>query len=255
MTEPATRQAPWRMPPLLNRETRDPRVQSPGPRAGAPRRRAAARAAALRLHRLFEPRRVLRGPLRRLPRGLAPPGSGVTAADIEALAAAAHALVDDTVRSLQRRGDAGARRQRHPHRQPRRPQRRASGAGSTASSRSQVRPLLVPVGLDPAHPFPQVANKSLNFIARLAGKDAFGRRNTIDDRQGAARAAARDQAAAATGADQSFVLLTSVIRAHLGELFPGPRGRGVLAVPHHPRLRPRGRRRRQQPAPGAALRA
>ncbi|MFX7140109.1 RNA degradosome polyphosphate kinase, partial [Acinetobacter baumannii] len=30
----------------------------------------------------------------------------------------------------------------------------------------EVRPLLVPVGLDPAHPFPQVANKSLHFIAR-----------------------------------------------------------------------------------------
>ena len=44
---------------------------------------------------------------------------------------------------------------------------------------TQVRPLLVPVGLDPSHPFPQVANKSLNFIARLGGKDAFGRRNTI----------------------------------------------------------------------------
>ena len=42
-----------------------------------------------------------------------------------------------------------------------------------------MRPLLVPVGLDPSHPFPQVANKSLNFIARLAGKDAFGRRNTV----------------------------------------------------------------------------
>ena len=42
-----------------------------------------------------------------------------------------------------------------------------------------MRPLLVPVGLDPAHPFPQVANKSLNFIVRLAGKDAFGRENTI----------------------------------------------------------------------------
>jgi polyphosphate kinase len=43
----------------------------------------------------------------------------------------------------------------------------------------QVRPLLVPVGLDPSHPFPQVANKSLNFIVRLSGKDAFGRQNTI----------------------------------------------------------------------------
>jgi polyphosphate kinase len=43
----------------------------------------------------------------------------------------------------------------------------------------QVRPLLVPVSLDPAHPFPQVANKSLNFIARLGGRDAFGRANSI----------------------------------------------------------------------------
>ena len=43
----------------------------------------------------------------------------------------------------------------------------------------EVRPLLLPVGLDPAHPFPQVANKSLNFIVRLSGKDAFGRDNEI----------------------------------------------------------------------------
>src|SRR6185503_12452750 len=43
----------------------------------------------------------------------------------------------------------------------------------------EVRPLLVPVSLDPAHPFPQVANKSLHFIVRLKGRDAFGRENTI----------------------------------------------------------------------------
>jgi len=43
----------------------------------------------------------------------------------------------------------------------------------------QVRPLLVAGGLDPSHPFPQVANKSLNFIARLGGRDAFGRANGI----------------------------------------------------------------------------
>ena len=47
---------------------------------------------------------------------------------------------------------------------------------------SQVRPLLVPVGLDPAHPFPLVANKSLNFIVRLGGRDAFGRENRTASR-------------------------------------------------------------------------
>lgn len=43
----------------------------------------------------------------------------------------------------------------------------------------EVRPLLIPVGLDPAHPFPQVANKALNFIVQLGGHDAFGRSNEI----------------------------------------------------------------------------
>ncbi|HSN45422.1 MAG TPA: RNA degradosome polyphosphate kinase, partial [Casimicrobiaceae bacterium] len=42
-----------------------------------------------------------------------------------------------------------------------------------------VRPLLTPIGLDPAHPFPQVVNKSLNFIVELAGNDAFGRETSI----------------------------------------------------------------------------
>ena len=36
-------------------------------------------------------------------------------------------------------------------------------------------PVLTPMALDPAHPFPRVLNKSLNFILELSGKDAFGR--------------------------------------------------------------------------------
>ena len=44
---------------------------------------------------------------------------------------------------------------------------------------TNVRPLLVPVALDPSHPFPQVANKSLTFIVSLGGADAFGRQNNI----------------------------------------------------------------------------
>ena len=51
----------------------------------------------------------------------------------------------------------------------------------------EVRPLLTPIGLDPAHPFPQVVNKSLNFVVELSGRDAFGRDDGDRDRQGAAR--------------------------------------------------------------------
>jgi len=90
-----------------------------------------------------------------------------------------------------------------------------------------VKPLLVPVGLDPSHPFPQVANKSLNFIVKLKGKDAFGRENVIaivkvprvlprlillPD-----KLATKDK----DGRGQVVVSLSSVIRAHLTDLFPG----------------------------------
>jgi polyphosphate kinase len=88
---------------------------------------------------------------------------------------------------------------------------------------SQVRPLLVPVGLDPAHPFPLVANKSLNFIVRLGGRDAFGRENRIaivKVPRALPRVIRLPDALCQRG-QQGFVLLSSVIRAHLGTLFPG----------------------------------
>lgn len=86
----------------------------------------------------------------------------------------------------------------------------------------EVRPLLVPVGLDPAHPFPQVANKSLNFIVRLAGKDAFGRENEIAIVK-VPRVLPRviRMPAKVAGKGTGLVLLSSVIRAHLDTLFPG----------------------------------
>jgi polyphosphate kinase len=86
----------------------------------------------------------------------------------------------------------------------------------------QVRPLLMPVSLDPSHPFPQVANKSLNFIARLGGRGAFGRANDIAIVK-VPRVLPRviRLPDALCGGRQGFVLLTSVMRAHLGELFPG----------------------------------
>jgi polyphosphate kinase len=86
----------------------------------------------------------------------------------------------------------------------------------------EVRPLLIPVGLDPSHPFPQVANKSLNFIVRLGGKDAFGRENEIAIVK-VPRVLPRlirmpDKVA---GKRTLFVSLSSVIRAHLDSLFSG----------------------------------
>lgn len=86
----------------------------------------------------------------------------------------------------------------------------------------EVRPLLIPVGLDPSHPFPQVANKSLNFIVRLGGHDAFGRANDIAIVK-VPRALPRliPMPEKLCGKRRLFVSLSSVIRAHLGELFPG----------------------------------
>jgi polyphosphate kinase len=86
----------------------------------------------------------------------------------------------------------------------------------------EVRPLLLPVGLDPAHPFPQVANKSLNFIVRMSGKDAFGRDNEIaivKVPRSLPRLIALPEKLC--GKRQLFVSISSVVRAHLKDLFPG----------------------------------
>ena len=86
----------------------------------------------------------------------------------------------------------------------------------------EVRPLLIPVSLDPAHPFPQVANKSLNFIVHLGGRDAFGRQNDIAIVK-VPRVLPRmiRMPAKVAGDKRLLVSISSVIRAHLAELFPG----------------------------------
>ena len=86
----------------------------------------------------------------------------------------------------------------------------------------EVQPLLIPVGLDPSHPFPQVANKSLNFIVRLEGADAFGRVNEVAIVK-VPRVLPRFIAVPGKVAPlgRNYVSLSSVIRAHLSDLFPG----------------------------------
>jgi len=86
----------------------------------------------------------------------------------------------------------------------------------------EVRPLLLPVVLDPSHPFPQVANKSLNFIVRLSGHDAFGRNNEVAIVK-VPRSLPRviRLPEKLSGKKMLFVSISSVIRAHLKDMFPG----------------------------------
>lgn len=88
---------------------------------------------------------------------------------------------------------------------------------------AQVRPLLVPVALDPAHPFPLVANKSLNFILRTSAQDGDGASSSIvivKVPRSLPRVIRLPDRLMPKG-QQGFVLLTSVIRAHLSDLMPG----------------------------------
>jgi polyphosphate kinase len=89
--------------------------------------------------------------------------------------------------------------------------------------RSEVLPVLTPIGLDPAHPFPHVANKNLALIVSLDGQDAFGRRSGIAVVQ-VPRALPRVLRVADAGeprGQRSFVLLSRIVQTHIGELFPG----------------------------------
>jgi len=87
---------------------------------------------------------------------------------------------------------------------------------------ADVMPVLTPIGLDPAHPFPRVLNKSLNFAVQMEGKDAFGRNSGIAIVQ-APRVLPRVIRLPHTvaEAEHDFVFLSSVLHAHLKELFVG----------------------------------
>ncbi len=86
----------------------------------------------------------------------------------------------------------------------------------------EVMPVLTPIGLDPAHPFPRVLNKSLNFAVELQGKDAFGRNSALAIVQ-APRLLPRaiPMPPEVSGCKSGFVFLSSILHAHVGELFTG----------------------------------
>ena len=86
----------------------------------------------------------------------------------------------------------------------------------------EVDPVLTPIGLDPSHPFPRVLNKGLNLIVTVKGRDAYGRRGGVAVLQ-APRTLPRIFALPPEVASgpHDFVMLTSIIDAHVGLLFPG----------------------------------
>ncbi len=88
----------------------------------------------------------------------------------------------------------------------------------------EVMPVLTPIGLDPAHPFPRVLNKSLNFAVELQGKDAFGRNSgtaIVQAPRVLPRVIRLPPDVAST--PYEFVFLSSILHAHVSELFSGMR--------------------------------
>jgi polyphosphate kinase len=94
--------------------------------------------------------------------------------------------------------------------------------------RREIAPVMSPIALDPAHPFPQPLNKSLNFIVTLDGQDAFGRqigRAIVHAPRAFPRVVRLPDSVSAS--PYEFVLLSSIIEAHVGSLFPGMTATGA----------------------------
>lgn len=85
----------------------------------------------------------------------------------------------------------------------------------------EIEPVVTPLALDPARPFPRIQNKSLNFIVQLRGEDAFGREATLAIIQ-APRSLPRVVALPTDEHGiQRFVLLSTIVEEFVPRLFEG----------------------------------
>ncbi|GEN25705.1 polyphosphate kinase [Halomonas cupida] len=94
--------------------------------------------------------------------------------------------------------------------------------------RTEIEPVISPIGLDPSHPFPRLVNKSLNFIVELEGKDAFGREGglaILPAPRSLPRVIALPKTLCEDGFDE-YVFLSSMMHAHAEEVFPGMKVKG-----------------------------
>jgi polyphosphate kinase len=85
----------------------------------------------------------------------------------------------------------------------------------------EVEPVLSPLGLDPGRPFPRIQNKSLNFIVRVSGSDAFGRDTTLAVVQVPRSLPRVIRIPDGEPRDLSYILLSTVIQGCIDRLFPG----------------------------------
>lgn len=87
---------------------------------------------------------------------------------------------------------------------------------------AHVLPVLTPISIDPAHPFPRLVNKSLNFLLSLEGKDAFGRAlewAVVPAPRSLPRVIRLPDDL--TDGKDHHIMLSAVIHEHIGELFLG----------------------------------
>ncbi len=93
---------------------------------------------------------------------------------------------------------------------------------------NEIAPVLSPLGLDPAHPFPRLTNKSLNFIVDLQGVDAFGRESGFALVR-APRSLPRviRVPEEICGYENGFVFLSSIMHSQMASLFSGMEPLGV----------------------------
>ena len=91
----------------------------------------------------------------------------------------------------------------------------------------EVMPVLSPMGLDPAHPFPNVQNKGLNIVVNLEGRDAFGRDSGVAILP-VPRCLPRliHLPADLANSPHHFVMLSSVIHDNVDRIFPSMRVTG-----------------------------
>lgn len=91
----------------------------------------------------------------------------------------------------------------------------------------EVEPVLTPLGLDPARPFPRIQNKSLNFIVRLSGKDAFGRDTELAVVQVPRSLPRIIRLPPGEPGKTYFVFLSAVISTFVAQLFSGMKVEGA----------------------------